>query len=75
LWVRYNTNITIKYNLFIHRYILIPGQIQIILSGQGRPKQSKKYVKRQNQIQTILNDKENRTTLETIRGIAYNLHY
>ena len=48
-------------------------QIENVLRGQQRPKQKKSIIDREKRIMTIFNDKENRTVMDFLRGIAHNI--
>lgn len=48
-------------------------QIENIIRGEQRPKQKKAKIDRENRIMTILNDKENRSVMDFLRGIAHNI--
>ena len=48
-------------------------QIECILRGEQRPKQKKNLVDREKRITTIINDWENRSVIDFLRGIAHNL--
>ena len=48
-------------------------QIENVLRGQQRSKQKKSIIDREKRIMTIFNDKENRTVMDFLRGIAHNI--
>ena len=48
-------------------------QVENILRGEQRPKQKKSLIEREKRIITILNDRENRTVMNFLRGIAHNI--
>jgi hypothetical protein len=48
-------------------------QIECILRGEQQPKQKKKLIDREKRITTIINDRENRSVIDFLRGIAHNL--
>jgi hypothetical protein len=48
-------------------------QIECILRGEQRPKQKKNLVDREKRITTIINDRENHSVIDFLRGIAHNL--
>ena len=51
------------------------AEMESIILGQPRPKRKKQYVEKDQRLATIENDRHNRTTLEFLRGIAYNLSF
>jgi len=48
-------------------------QIERMLRGEQPPKKKKKVIDRENRIMTIINDRENRSIMDFLRGIAHNL--
>ncbi|CAI2197127.1 18510_t:CDS:1, partial [Funneliformis geosporum] len=46
-----------------------------ILRGAPRPQQRRKDREHKNRIQTVYNDRENRSLMEFLRGIAHNLSF
>ena len=48
-------------------------QVECIIRGEQRPSKKKAVIDRENRIQTIINDRENRSLMEFLRGIAHNL--
>ena len=48
-------------------------QVENILRGEQRPKQKKSLIEREKRIITILNDWENHTVMNFLRGIAHNI--
>lgn len=51
------------------------GQIELIVSGNQRPKPKLASIKRQLQIQNVIEDKNNRNTIDFLKGISYNLNF
>jgi hypothetical protein len=49
--------------------------IESILRGAPRPARRRKDRERENRIQTVYNDYENRELIEYLRGIAHNLSF
>ena len=49
--------------------------IQSILRGTPRPSQRQRDRDRETRIQTILNDRSNRSIMDFLRGIAYNISF
>ncbi|RGB38672.1 hypothetical protein C1646_755478 [Rhizophagus diaphanus] len=48
-------------------------QIECIIRGEQRPPTKKALIDREKRIMTICNDRENRSLMEFLRGIAHNL--
>ncbi|KAL4119402.1 hypothetical protein QTP88_012211 [Uroleucon formosanum] len=51
------------------------GQIELIISGNQRPKPKLTSIKRQLQIQNVIEDKNNRNTIDFLKVISYNLNF
>ena len=49
--------------------------IESILQGAPRPSQKRCDFERENRIQRVYNDRENRSLMDFLRGIAHNLSY
>jgi hypothetical protein len=47
--------------------------IESILRGMPRPLQKKKDRERENRIQTVYNDRHNRSNMDFLRSIAHNI--
>ena len=48
-------------------------QIECIIRGEQRKKQKRSLIERENRIMSIFNDRSNRSLMEYLRGITYNL--
>lgn len=48
-------------------------QVECILRGEQQPAKKKSLIDRKKRIMTIIDDKENRSVIDYIRGIAHNL--
>lgn len=48
-------------------------QIECILRGEQRPKRKRKDVDRENRILMVMNDRQNRNTMDYLRGIAHSV--
>ena len=48
-------------------------QIECIIRGEQRPTQKKTLVDKEKRIMTIVNDRENCSVMDFLRGIAHNL--
>ncbi|KAL4136166.1 hypothetical protein QTP88_007730 [Uroleucon formosanum] len=51
------------------------GQIELIVSGNQRPKPKLASIKRQLQIQNVIEDKNNRNAIDFLKGFSYNLNF
>jgi hypothetical protein len=51
----------------------VETQVERIIRGEQRLKQRKSLIDREKRIMTIINDKENRSIMDFLRGIAHNL--
>lgn len=49
--------------------------IEMILRGTPRPSQKQRDRDRENRIQTVLNDRNNRSIIDFLRGIAHNISF
>ncbi|KAL4135615.1 hypothetical protein QTP88_007213 [Uroleucon formosanum] len=59
----------------IYRLIIELRQIELIVSGNQRPKPKLASIKRQLQIQNVIEDNNNRNTIDFLKGISYNLNF
>ncbi|CAG8552509.1 9509_t:CDS:2 [Cetraspora pellucida] len=50
-------------------------QIERILNEEPKPKSKKNTFEREKQIMSVLNDRFNHTTIDFLKGIAYNLSF
>ena len=50
-------------------------EIEMVLRGTPRPSQRQRDRDRETRIQTILNDRSNRSIMDFLRGIAYNISF
>ena len=48
-------------------------QVECIIRGEQRPPKKKASIDREKRIMTIINDRENRSLMDFLRGIAHNL--
>jgi hypothetical protein len=48
-------------------------QVEKILNGEQRPKQKKITIEREKKIMTVFDDRENRSVMNFLRGIAHNI--
>lgn len=53
----------------------VAADIERIIQGEPRPKHKRCYIEKDQRIMTIINDRQNRTPLDFLRGIAHNLYY
>ena len=45
-----------------------------MVCGQTKPAKCKKYLECENRILSIFNDRNNRSLIDYLRGIAHNIH-
>ena len=48
-------------------------QIENIIRGEPRPSQRRIYINRENRILSVFNDRDNRSLVDFLRGIAHNV--
>lgn len=51
----------------------VSNKVEAILRGEPRPKPKKTDEDRKKSIQSVIDDRNNRSVLEFLRGIAHNL--